>query len=142
MPETWPRIQRFGSGFGQEASTWNCGTLRSCALACENKPATAAASSKAVLVLTNAEDMVPLLRQRITQKLTQTFPAQGIVLASPSAAVHLHPNPRGIEDEHETHQRSSYRCHGRLCNGGLGSRRGRRSGRRRERRREQLGLEL
>ena len=31
MPETWPRIQLFGSGFGQNASTWNCGTLSSAA---------------------------------------------------------------------------------------------------------------
>src|SRR4030095_16954985 len=32
MPDTWPRIQRFGSGLGQDASTWHCGTpLRSCA---------------------------------------------------------------------------------------------------------------
>src|ERR1051326_4114280 len=26
-PETWPRIQLFGSGFGQNGSTWNCGTV-------------------------------------------------------------------------------------------------------------------
>jgi hypothetical protein len=26
MPETCPRIQLFGSGFGQNGSTWNCGS--------------------------------------------------------------------------------------------------------------------
>ena len=25
-PDTWPSIQLFGSGFGQNGSTWNCGT--------------------------------------------------------------------------------------------------------------------
>jgi hypothetical protein len=33
MPATWPSSQLFGNGFGQNGSTWNCGTssARSCA---------------------------------------------------------------------------------------------------------------
>src|SRR5262245_39699609 len=114
MPETWPRIQRFGRGFGQDGSTWNCGTLvRSCAFAWFETAMTIVAASNSGILATIEKtwfvpaDMVPpLSRFRIPEKLAQTFPAQGIVLASPSPAVRLHPNPRGTEDEPETDQRS------------------------------------
>src|ERR1043166_4765351 len=33
MPDTWPRIQLLGRGFGQNASTWKCGTAGFCASA-------------------------------------------------------------------------------------------------------------
>src|SRR6185295_14373489 len=145
MPDTWPRIQRFGSGLGHDASTWNCGTLRSCAWVCfETGRSTAAEMSTAdPIFFTVTKNMVPPFAAEDTRKLTRAFPRQGIVLASPSAAVHLHPNPRGTEDEPETHQRSSYRGHGRFWNSGLGARRGRRGGRRQcGREQRQLGLEL
>ena len=46
MPETWPRIQRFGSVFGHVASTSNCGTrARSCACAAAQIAAIASASA-------------------------------------------------------------------------------------------------
>src|SRR5262245_6856550 len=48
MPETCPRIQLLGNGFGQNGSTWNCGT-GVCADAMLATSATAAAPSNVMV---------------------------------------------------------------------------------------------
>jgi hypothetical protein len=71
MPATWPRIQLFGSGFGQEASTWKRGTSSASAGVPSNATSTAAMMRFVMFppILGESRCMIPKSGTPISEKI-------------------------------------------------------------------------